>query len=71
MIYYIFIINLGCHFSEKDYNFNTHAKLILIELLRHINIDKEKSMERLKERENFWILTLETLTSKGLNQELN
>ena len=64
-------MNIGCHFSEKGYNFNTHAKLILIELLRHININKGRSMERLKERENFWILALETLTSKGLNQELN
>ena len=25
----------------------------------------------LKQKENFWILTLETLTPKGLNQELN
>ena len=24
-----------------------------------------------KQRENFWILTLETLAPKGLNQELN
>ena len=26
---------------------------------------------RLKRREDFWILKLDTLTSKGLNQELN
>ena len=36
-----------------------------------IDIDTEKIKERLKQRENFWILTLETLTPKGLNQELN
>ena len=59
------------HFSGKSHNFNTHTKLIQIEQIRHIDIDKEKNKERLKQRENFWILTLETLTPKGLNQELN
>ena len=59
------------HFSSKNHNFNTHAKFILIEQIRHIEIDTEKIKERLKQRENFWILTLETLTPKGLNQELN
>ena len=59
------------HFSGKSHNFATHAKFILIEQMRHINIDKEKNKERLKQRENFWILTLEILTPKGLNQELN
>ena len=60
------------HFSDKNHNFNTHAKFILIEQIRHIDIDKEKNKERLKQkRGNFWILTLETLTPKGLNQELN
>ena len=59
------------HFSGKNHNFNTHAEFILIEQIRHIDIDKEKNKERLKQRENVWILTLETLTPKGLNQELN
>ena len=59
------------HFPGKSHNFNTHAKFILIEQIPHIDIDKERNNERLKQRENFWILTLETLTSKGLNQELN
>ena len=59
------------HFSGKSHNFNTHAKFILIEQIHHVDIDKEKNKERLKQRENFWILTLETLTPKGLNQELN
>ena len=30
------------HFSDKDHNFNTHAIFILIEQIRHIDIDKEK-----------------------------
>ena len=59
------------HFSGKNHNFNTRAKFILIEQIRHVDIDTEKIKERLKQRENFWILTLETLTPKGLNQELN
>ena len=36
------------HFSGKNHNFNTHAKFILIEQIRHIDIDKEKNKERLK-----------------------
>ena len=59
------------HFSGKNHNFNTHTKFILTEQIRHIDIDKEKNKERLKQRENFWILTSEISTSKDLNQELN
>ena len=59
------------HFSGKNRNFNTHAKLILIEHICHGHIDTEKIKERLKQRGKFWILTIETLTPKGLNQELN
>ena len=59
------------HFSDKNHNFNTRAKFTLIEQICHIDIDKEKNKGRLKQRENFWILTLETLMPKSLNQELN
>ena len=31
------------HFSGKNYNFNTHAKFLLTEQIRHIDIDKEKN----------------------------
>ena len=48
------------HFSDKDNSFNTHAIFILIEQIRHIDIDKDKNKEILKQRQNFWILTLET-----------
>ena len=64
-------IPASCYFSGKNNNFNKHAKFILIEQIHHINIDIEKNKERLKQRENFWILTLETLTPKGLDQEPN
>ena len=59
------------HLSDKNHNFNTHAKFIVTEQIHHVDIDTEKSKERLKQRENVWILTLETLTQKDLNQELN
>ena len=59
------------HFSGKNHNFNTHVKFIPIKQISHVDIDTEKNKEKLKQRENFWILTLETLTPKGLNQELN
>ena len=29
------------NFSGKNHNFNTHAKFMLIEQIRHIDIDKE------------------------------
>ena len=58
-------------FSGKSHNFNIQARFILIEQIRHVDIDMEKIKERLKHRENLWILTLEMLTPKGLNQELN
>ena len=64
-------IPVSRHFSNKNHNFNTHTYFILIEQIRHIDIDKEKNKDRLKQRENFWILTLEKLTPKGPNQELN
>ena len=59
------------HFSGKNHNFNTHAKFKLTEQICHVNINTEKIKERLKQRENFWTLKLETLTPKGLNQEVN
>ena len=64
-------ISASCHFSDKNHNFNTYVKFILIKQIHHIDIDKEKNKEKQKQRENFRIWTLETLTPKGLNQELN
>ena len=54
-------------FSGKNHNFNTHAKFILMEQIRHIGIDTERIKER--QRENFLILTLETLTLKGIQRK--
>jgi len=59
------------HFAQPAHKFNDHAKFTIIEQLKDQDISKETITTRLKERENFWIKTLETLTPKGLNQELN
>ena len=46
-----------------------HAKFTLIEQLTEIS--NESKELRLKQREDFWIIKLETLAPIGLNQELN
>ena len=49
-----------------------HAKFTLIEQLTEIsNVSKDTLRLRLKRREDFWIIKLETNAPKGLNQELN
>ena len=46
--------------------------MIVIEKLRNIRKTSTETLkERLKQRENFWIMKLETLAPLGLNQELN
>ena len=60
------------HFRKPGHSFNLHAKFTLIEQLSNIHTtDKETLKFRLKRCEDFWIQKLETLTPKGLNQELN
>ena len=59
------------HFDIEGHNFNTHTKFILTEQLNQINLEKLTLRKRLKIRETFWILKLETLYSKGLNRKLN
>ena len=39
-------------YTCKNHNFNTHAKFILIEQIRYIDMDKEKNKERPKQGEN-------------------
>ena len=59
------------HFQQRDHNFNKHAKFIIIDQLKNLQKPKEILRERLIERENFWIKTLDTLHPKGFNQELS
>ena len=65
-------IPTSTYFKQPGYNFNKHAKFTLIEQInKTINTDIDKIKIRLKRKEDFWILKLDTLTPKGLNQELN
>ena len=65
-------IPVDLHFKKPGHSFNLHAKFTLIKQLRDIHkTDKVTLKFRLKHREDFWIQNLETLTPKGLNQELN
>ena len=49
-----------------------HAKITLMEQLKEIsNVIKDTLRLWLKRREDFWIIKPETLSPKGLNQELN
>ena len=59
------------HFKLPACNFNQHTKLILIEQLDNICIDKDLVTLRLKKREDFWFLRLKTLQPDGFNAELN
>ena len=60
------------HFRKPGHSFNLHAKFTLIKQQSNIRtIDKETLKLGLKHCEDFWIQKLETLTPKGLNQELN
>ena len=58
--------------KKYNHDFNNHGKFIMIDQLRNIRSTSTETLkERLKQRENFWIMKLETLTSHGLNQQLN
>ena len=60
------------YLNRHDHDFNNHGKINIIEHLRNIcTTSTETLKERLKQRENFWIMKLETLASHGLNQDLN
>ena len=60
------------HFRKRGYSCNLHAKFTLIEQLSNIHTtDKDTLKFQLKHREDFRIPKLETLTPKGLKQELN
>ena len=61
---------LACkHFQKKVYNFNKHAKFLIID--KHVNLQgsNEALREMLMLRENFRIQKLKTLVPFGLNQE--
>ena len=55
------------HFQQESYNFNKHAIFIIIDQLTNTSKSKETLTQQLIERENFWILKLDTLYPKGFN----
>ena len=57
--------------SKKNHVFNKHVKFIIINKLTNTTKSKDILRQRLIERENFQIQTLETLHPKRLNQELS
>ena len=60
------------HFKMHGHNFMKLAKFTLIEQLTEVsNVRKDTLRLRLKRLEDFWIIKLETLAPKRLNQELN
>ena len=60
------------YFRNGGHNFIQHAKFTLIELLTQMeSISRATLKRRLKLRDDFWIIKLDTLSPKGLNQELD
>ena len=60
------------HFRKEGYNFIQHAKFTLIEQLNETENDSKANLKfRSKQRGNFWVLKIDTLSPKDLNQELN
>ena len=64
-------IPVDAHFLEPGHNFNIHAKFTFIEQLRKKDLSNTEKTRLLKEREDFWITKLQTLTPNGFKQELN
>ena len=63
---------LACrHFQQQGHNFNNHSKFIITDRPVNTSNSKDILLERLIQRENFWIQKLKTLVLYGLNQELS
>ena len=58
------------HFQQESYSFNKHAKITITDQLTNTSKSKETLTQRHIERENFWILKLDTLYPKGFNTGL-
>ena len=65
-------IPASIHFKRHGHNLKKHVNFTLIQQSDNtINTDIDTIKKRLKRREDFWILKLDTLKPKRLNQELN
>ena len=58
------------YFQQQSHNFNKHAKFTIIDQLTSTSKSKETITQQLIERENFWILKVDTLHQKGFNMGL-
>ena len=59
------------HFKQPSHQFNKHAKITIIEQLKHQDKSLSEMRSILEEREDFWIKRLRTLHPHGFNMELN
>ena len=59
------------HFQQESPNFNKHTKFTINDQLKNTSKYKETLTQRLIERENLWILKLDTLYPKGFNMRLS
>ena len=59
------------HASISERKINKHAKFIIIDKLTNTKKPKGILRQRLIQRENFWIQTLDTIYPEGLNQKLS
>ena len=63
-------IQASHHFAMKYHIFNRDAFFVITQQIRKSTLSRETKKNLLKQRENFLILKIETLKSKGFNQEL-
>ena len=59
------------HFQQESHNFNKHAKFTIIDQLTNTSKSNKTLLQRLIEREKFWILKLDTLYPKGFDMEIS
>ena len=58
------------YFDIKEQSYNINVKFIFKEQLNQTNLDKLTLLQRLKIRENLWILKLDTLHPRGQQQNI-
>ena len=59
------------HFLTHGHIFNKHARFTIIETLNRPNLSKEHTTQLLLQREDFWMIKLNTLKPNGFNEALN
>ena len=65
------VIATCIHFEKEEHNFIQHARFTFMEQLTETeNINKAILNFQLKQKEDYWISKLDTLTPKGLSPEL-